>query len=71
MLVGMKKTVISVSEEILFIMSYIYFIRSFGELNELKVGQIYFCEKVKKYNNFYFLSNYKDLLLQCIFRSIM
>ena len=41
------------------------------KLMNLKIGQIYFCEKVEKYNNFHFLSTYKDLLLQCIFRSIM
>ena len=52
-------------------MSYVHFIRSFGEVNESKIGQIYFCEQVEKYNNFHFLSNYKDLLLQCIFKSIM
>lgn len=43
------------------------------KLMNLKIGQIYFCEKVEKYNNFHFLSNYKDffsvflqVLCECI-----
>lgn len=42
-------------------MSYVHFIRSFGEVNESKIGQIYFCEQVEIYNNFHFFKQLQRL----------